>query len=64
MFNQGVHWLVLTKGLLDKGVVCQWNALLPDLAKSTLVDELTHRFKVGVTENKSNMEFSKQRKGM
>lgn len=57
MFNQGVHWLVLTKGLLDKGVVCQWNALLPDLAISTLVDELTHRFKVGVPENKSNMEF-------
>lgn len=37
-----------TKGLLDKGVICKTNALLVDLAKSTLVGELTHRFKVGV----------------
>lgn len=49
----------LTKCLLDKRVVGQSNALLFDLAESTLVDELTHRLKVGVSE-KAIRDFSKQ----
>lgn len=39
-----------TKRLLDKGVICKSNALFVDLAISTLVGELAHRFKVGVAE--------------
>ena len=41
---------IITKGLLDEGVVCDGNALLADLAESTLVDELADRLQVGVSE--------------
>jgi hypothetical protein len=40
---------VLAKGVLDKLVVSQRDALLVDLAISTLVDELTYGLEVGVT---------------
>ena len=40
---------VLAKGLLDDGVVGQGDALLVDLAISTLVDELTDGLQVGLT---------------
>lgn len=40
---------VLAKGVLDKLVVSQRDALLVDLAISTLVDKLTYGLKVGVT---------------
>lgn len=38
-----------TEGLLHQGVVCEGDALLPHPAVATFVDELTHRFQVGVT---------------
>ena len=41
---------IITKGLLDEGVVCDGNALLVNLAESTLVDELANRLQVGVSE--------------
>ena len=40
---------VLTKNLLDDGVVRDGDALLVDLAVATLVDELADRLEVGVT---------------
>lgn len=39
-----------TKALLDQAVVGQSNALLVDLAVTSLVDQLVHRLQVGVTE--------------
>ena len=41
--------IVLAESSLDQGVVGQGNALLVDLAVSTLVDELADRLQVGVT---------------
>lgn len=40
----------LTEAFFNERVVCQRNALLFDLAVSTLVYELTHRLQVGVTD--------------
>lgn len=37
-----------TEGLLHQLVVCEGDALLPDLAVATLVDELTDRLQVRV----------------
>lgn len=42
---------MLTESLLHQSVVCEGNALLPHPAMATLVDELTHRLQVGVSEN-------------
>jgi len=39
---------VATKGLLDYGIVGKWDALLVDLAISTLVDQLANRLQVGI----------------
>lgn len=39
-----------TKAFLDQAVVSQSNALLVDLAITSLVDQLMHRLQVGVTE--------------
>ena len=41
---------LFTQGLLDEAVVCDGNALLVNLAESTLVDELANRLQVGVSE--------------
>jgi len=40
---------ILTEGILDKLVVSQSNALLVNLAISTLIDKLTHGLEVGIT---------------
>lgn len=39
---------VLAKALLDELIVGEWDALLVDLAISTLVDELTNRLQIGI----------------
>lgn len=49
-----VYVHILTEVLLDERVVSQRNALLSDLAVSALVDELTHRLEVGVSEGQNH----------
>lgn len=50
--------VIFTKALLDEGVVRQRNTLLLDLAVSTLVDQLTHRLQVGVTEGHNHTQVT------
>lgn len=38
-----------TEGLLHQSVICEGNALFPDFAMTTFVDELTNRLQVGVS---------------
>lgn len=39
-----------TEGLLHQSIICEGNALFPDSAMTTLVDELTNRLQVGESE--------------
>ena len=41
--------VVFAEVLLDEGVVGQWNALLVDLGKATLVDEFANGFEIWFT---------------
>lgn len=42
--------MVNTESFLHQSVVCEGDALLPHPAVATLVDELSHRLQVGVSE--------------
>ena len=50
---------LLGQSLLNKGVVCEGDALLVHLAVPALVHQLTHRLEVGVAEHDVRLDFAK-----
>lgn len=41
---------VFTKAFLNQGIISKSDALLVDLAITTLVDQFMHRLQIGITE--------------